>query len=79
MQLHAAQKAYTETETNEHIRRALGLKVRAAEDVNGDAVYCKQEGKERWLGPATVVFQDGRVVHVFVRHGGIFVRSHLAD
>ena len=31
-----------------------------------------QNGKERWLGPATVVFQEGKVV--FVRHGGIFVR-----
>lgn len=72
--LHAARKAYIETETNERIRRALRGKVRAAEDiyVNGDPVYYKREGKERWLGPATVVFQDGRVV--FVRHGGIFVR-----
>ena len=35
-------------------------------------VYYKREGRERWLGPATVVFQDGKVV--FVRHGGVFVR-----
>ena len=35
-------------------------------------MFYKREGKERWLGPATVVFQDGKVV--FVRHGGIFVR-----
>ena len=28
--------------------------------------------KERWLGPASVVFQDGKVV--FVRHRGVFVR-----
>ena len=35
-------------------------------------MYYKREGRERWLGQATVVFQDGRVV--FVRHGGIFVR-----
>ena len=34
--------------------------------------YIMREGKERWLGPATAVFQDGKVV--FVRHGGIFVR-----
>ena len=54
--------------------RALRTKVRAAEDIyeNGDRVYYKRKGKERWLGPATVVFQDGKVV--FVRHGGIFVR-----
>ena len=72
--LHAARKAYIETETNERIRRALRGKVRVAEDlyVNGDAFYYKREGKERWLGPAMVVFKDGR--DVFVRHGGIFVR-----
>ena len=72
--LHDARRAYIQTETDERIRRALRGKVRAAEEtyVNGDAVYYKREGKERWLGPATVVFQDGRVV--FVRHGGIFVR-----
>lgn len=65
---------YIGTEMNERIRRALWGMVRAAEDIyiNGDAVYYKREGKERWLGPATVVFQDGRVV--FARHGGIFVR-----
>ena len=71
--LHDARRAYIQTETDERIR-ALRGKVRAAEKtyVNGNAVYYKREGKERWLGPATVVFQDGRVV--FVRHGGIFVR-----
>ena len=48
--------------------------MRAAEEtnVNGDAVYYKGEGKERWLGPAAVVFQDGTVV--FVRNGRIFFR-----
>ena len=47
--------------------------MRSAEQVyeNGDRVYYKREGRERWLGPAIVVFQDGKVV--FVRHGGIFV------
>ena len=34
--------------------------------------FYKREGKDRWLGPANVVFQDGKVV--FIRHGGIFVR-----
>ena len=72
--LHDARRAYIQTETDERIRRPLHGKVRAAEEtyVNGDAVYYKREGKERWLGPATVVFQDGRVV--FLRHGGILVR-----
>ena len=72
--LHSSRRAYIETEANERIRRALRGKIRAAEDIfeKGDTVYYKREGKERWLGPATVVFQEGKVV--FVRHGGIFVR-----
>ena len=72
--LHEARKAYIQTEANERIRRALRTKVRAAEQIydHGDVVYYKRDGKDRWLGPATVVFQDGKVV--FVRHGGIFVR-----
>lgn len=72
--LHETRKAYIQSETNERIRRALSTKVRAAEQryENGDNVFYKREGKERWLGPAKVVFQDGKVV--FVRHGGVFVR-----
>lgn len=72
--LHESRKAYIQTESNERIRRALRTKIRAAEQIyeNGDKVYYKREGKDRWLGPATVVFQDSKVV--FVRHGGIFVR-----
>ena len=48
--------------------------VRAAEQIytNGDMVFYKREGKEKWLGPGKVVFQDGKVV--FVRHGSVFVR-----
>jgi len=72
--LHSARKAYIETEASERIRRALRSKIRASEQryENGDHVYYKREGKERWLGPAKVVFQDGKVV--FLRHGGVFVR-----
>ena len=72
--LHEARKAYIQTEANERIRRALRTKIRAAEQIyeHGDLVYYKRDGKDRWLGPAKVVFQDGKVV--FVRHGGIFVR-----
>ena len=72
--LHAARRAFIQTEADERIRRALRNKVRAAEQVfkNGDIVFYKREGKERWLGPGKVVFQDGKVV--FVRHGAVFVR-----
>ena len=87
--LHGGRKAFIQTEADERIRRALRNKVRASEQVfeNGDRVFYKREGKERWLGPGQVVFQDGKVV--FVRHGAVFVRvspnrlqkvtSYLAD
>ena len=35
-------------------------------------MYYKREGRERWLGPTAIVFQDENVL--FVRHGGFFVR-----
>ena len=35
-------------------------------------MFYKREGKEKWLGPGKVVFQDGPVL--FVRHGSVFVR-----
>ena len=52
----------------------MRTKVRAAEQIyqKWDTVFYKREGKERWLGPASVVLQDGKVV--FVRHGESFVR-----
>ena len=72
--LHSARRAFIQSEADERIRRALRHKVRAAEQVydHGDRVFYKREGKDRWLGPGKVVFQDGKVV--FVRHGGTFVR-----
>jgi hypothetical protein len=72
--LHAARRAFIQSEADERIRRALRCKVRASEQVfeNGDRVFYKREGHEKWLGPGKVVFQDGRVI--FIRHGGIFVR-----
>lgn len=72
--LHAARKAFIETEADERIRRALRHKVRVSEQVfkKGDQVYYKREGHERWLGPGKVLCQDGKLI--FVRHGGTFVR-----
>ena len=40
---------------------------------NEDSVIYKQEGKDHWLGPGKVIFQDEKVT--FVRHGGIFIRA----
>ena len=72
--LHAARKIFIQTVADARVRRALRNKVRASEQIfeNGNRVFYKREGKERWLGPGKVVFLDGKVV--FVRHGGIFVR-----
>lgn len=72
--LHAARRAFIESESDERVRRALRGKVRAAERIYspGDQVYYKRESHDRWLGPARVVFQDGKVV--FLRHGSTFVR-----
>lgn len=72
--LHKARQAFIESESSERIRRALNAKIRACEEKfeTGDKVYYKREGKDKWLGPGKVLFQDGRVV--FVRHGGILVR-----
>ncbi|XP_055898556.1 uncharacterized protein LOC129928366 [Biomphalaria glabrata] len=66
--LHEARKAYIQSESSERIRQALRSKVRASEQVFqcGDKVFYKvfykPEGKERWLGPGKVVFQDGKVL-----------------
>ena len=72
--LHSSRKAFIESESSERIRRALYSKIRVSEQVfnNGDRVFYKREGSKKWLGPAKVVFQDGKVI--FIRHGGIMVR-----
>ena len=49
--LHAACRAFIQTEADGRVRRALRNKVRASEQVceHGDRVFYKREGKERWL------------------------------
>ena len=37
---------------------------------NGDTVFYKREGKDRWLSWGNLAFQDSKVV--FVRHAWIF-------
>lgn len=70
--LRDAQRAYIQAESEERLRRALCTKVRAAKHF---FFFYKREVKERGLGPAKVVFQDGKVV--FIRYGGLFVRVSL--
>ena len=72
--LHAAREGFVESESSDRIRRALRGKIRASQQVfhHGDKVYYKLKGKERWLGPAKVLFQEGKLV--FVKHGGFLHR-----
>ena len=72
--LHSARKAFIQSEADEKIRRALRSKMRSNEEQysHGDIVYYKRDGKDRWLGPGKVIFQDGKII--FVRHGPTFVR-----
>ena len=65
--LHAVLKSFIQK------NKKSSLEQRASEQVfeNGDGVFNKREGKEQWLGPGKVVFQDGKVV--FVQYGNVFV------
>lgn len=75
--LHAARQAFIQTESCQKIKKALKCKVRTNEQVfnPGEKVHYKRENSERWLGPAKVIFQDGKIV--FVRHGPIWVKVSL--
>ena len=72
--LHSARIEFVKSESDERIRRALRSKVRASEQVYKpkDKVYYKREGFKEWLGPGSVIGQEGKVI--FVRHGGQVVR-----
>ena len=75
--LHAARKSFITSESCKRIKTALRHRVRCSEVVfnPGDKVYYKREGRDRWLGPAKVIFQDGKVV--FVRHGASWVKVSI--
>ena len=72
--LHKCRKSFIESESCARIKKALRSKIRCADIsvVPGDVVYYVREGQQKWLGPARVMFQDGKVI--FLRHGGCVVR-----
>ena len=72
--LHDARKAFMQSESDERIRRALRNRIRTSEAVyqRGDKVFYKREGRQQWLGPAQVVFQDRKIV--LLDHGGYFIK-----
>ena len=72
--LHATWEAFIQSEACVKIKKALESKIRANEQVfkPGDKVYNKRDSQDRWLGPAKVIFQDGKVV--FLRHRAAWVK-----
>ena len=72
--LHATRKEYVKTESCEKLKRALKHRIRTSDTVYqyGDIVYYKREHEDRWKGPASVMFQDGKVI--YIRHGGYGVK-----
>ena len=72
--LHSARKAFIHSESSIKLKTALKAKIRTNSEVYdfGDIVYYKRMKDNRWLGPARVVFQDGKVI--FVRHGSTYIR-----
>ena len=72
--LHSTRKAFVKSERCEKLRIALKKKIRNIEREyeQGDKVYYMRENQNRWLGPAKVVFQDGKII--FVRQGKYLIR-----
>ncbi len=62
--IHNSREAFAKAEKCEKLKLALNLKMRAANrDYNqGELVYYKRDKDDKWLGPAKVIFQDGRVI-----------------
>ena len=75
--LHAARRAFIEIESNTRLKKALKAKVRCSELVlqPGERVYYKRDRCDTWLGPARVIFQDGKIV--FIRHGGFWIKVSI--
>ena len=73
--LHAARKAFIESEASIRIKKALHHKIRSNEVVfdHGDKVYYKRDQGDKWIGPAKVIFQDGKVI--FIRHCGVWIKA----
>ena len=72
--LHAARKAFIQSESSSRLKTALKSKIRTSSEIYeyGDIVYYKRLKDNKWFGPAKVIFQDGKII--FVRHGSTYVR-----
>ena len=70
--------AFAKAEKCEKLRLALKLKMRAAnrDYAPGELVYYRREKDDKWLGPAKVIFQDGKVIGVRATTGYIRVSAN---
>ena len=70
--------AFAKAEKCEKLRLALKLKMRAAnrDYTPGELVYYRREKDDKWLGPAKVIFQDGKVIGVRATTGYIRVSAN---
>ena len=70
--------AFAKAEKCEKLKLALKLKMRAAnrDYAPGELVYYRREKDDKWLGPAKVIFQDGKVIGVRATTGYIRVSAN---
>ena len=64
--IHGTRAAFAKAEKCEKLKLALRLKMRAVnrDYKQGELVYYKREKDDKWLGPAKVIFQDGKVIGI---------------
>ena len=74
--MHECRAAFIKSQNCEKLKQALRTKMRTAQHnySHGDYVYYRREKDDKWLGPAKVVYQDGKVI--CVRHGRYFGQVH---
>ena len=76
--LHAARRAFIQSESSNKLKTALQRQTRDVTTKvfnNGDHVYYKRPDHKEWRGPGVILGLDGS--HVLVRHGGSYVRVSL--
>ena len=72
--LQNAREAFMQSQAERKLKTALSHRIRANMEIytNGDKVYFKEDGINKWQGPGTVIGQERQVV--FVRHGAHYRR-----
>ena len=74
--MHAACKAFIESEACEKLIRAIKAKTTVSNGIiyqPGDIVYYKRENSNMWKGPDTVIGRE----QIIVKHRGTQIRVHV--